>query len=105
MLISETLSSYSHVGFARVFDFYVLWHSPDVIDFIEEFVEQLSEVASTKLALLKWDGTSDLTTEYQIIRMLSGYQIERSLVKFNLVIGDGSLIHLEELHDKKTIQL
>ncbi|MGV0026608.1 hypothetical protein [Phormidesmis priestleyi] len=78
---------------------------PDVINFIEEFVEQLSEVASTKLALLKWDGTSDLTTEYQIIRVLAGYQVQRSLVKFNMVVGDGSLIHLEELHDKKTIQL
>jgi hypothetical protein len=49
---------------------------PDVLDFIEEFVEQLSEVASTKLALLKWDGTSDLTTEYQIIRVLSAYQVQ-----------------------------
>ncbi|KAM3099619.1 hypothetical protein ACKFKF_14165 [Phormidesmis sp. 146-12] len=78
---------------------------PDVIDFVEEFVEQLSEIASTKLAILKWDGTSDLTTEYQIIRVLAGYQAQRSLVKFNIVIGDSSLIHLEELHDKKTIQL
>ncbi|MGV0025569.1 hypothetical protein [Phormidesmis priestleyi] len=78
---------------------------PDVIDFIEEFVEQLSEVTSTKLALLKWDGTSDLTTEYQIIRVLAGYQVQRSLMKFNVVVGDGSLIHLEDLHDKKTIQL
>ncbi|KAM3116161.1 hypothetical protein [Phormidesmis sp. 146-33] len=77
----------------------------DVIDPMDEFIEQLSEVASTKLALLKWDGSSDLTTEYQIIRVLSGYQVQRSLMKFNIVIGDGSLIHLEELHDKKTIQL
>ncbi|KAM3091256.1 hypothetical protein ACKFKG_26085 [Phormidesmis sp. 146-35] len=77
----------------------------DVTDSMDEFIEQLSEVASTKLALLKWDGSSDLTTEYQIIRVLSGYQVQRSLLKFNIVIGDGSLIHLEELHDKKTIQL
>jgi hypothetical protein len=78
---------------------------PDVCDSIEEFVSQLSEVASTKLALLKWDGSSDLTTEYQIIRVLPGYQAERSLMKFNIVMGAGSLIHLEELHDKKTIRL
>ncbi len=77
----------------------------DVRDSIEEFVEQLSEIASNQLAYLKWDGTSDLTTEYQIIRVLSGYQVQRSLMKFNIVMGDGSLIHLEELHDKKTIQL
>ncbi|KAM3101333.1 hypothetical protein ACKFKF_08340 [Phormidesmis sp. 146-12] len=77
----------------------------DVIDSMDEFIEQLSEVASTKLALLKWDGSSDLTTEYQIIRVLSGYQVQRSLMKFNIVMGAGSLIHLEELHDKKTIQL
>ncbi|MGV0027776.1 hypothetical protein [Phormidesmis priestleyi] len=77
----------------------------DVIDSTEEVVDQLSEIASTKLALLKWDGTSDRTTEYQIIRVLFGYQVERSLVKFNVVMGDDSLIHLEELHDKKTIQL
>ncbi|KAM3104495.1 hypothetical protein ACKFKH_26015 [Phormidesmis sp. 146-20] len=77
----------------------------DVIDSMDEFIDQLSEVASTKLAILKWDGSSDLTTEYQIIRVLSGYQVQRSLMKFNMVIGDSSLIHLEELHDKKTIQL
>ena len=78
---------------------------PNVSDSIEDFVSQLSEIASNQLALLKWDGTSDLTTEYQIIRVLPGYQIERSLVKFNIVIGNGSLIQLEELHDKSMIQL
>ncbi|KAM3092470.1 hypothetical protein ACKFKG_22260 [Phormidesmis sp. 146-35] len=77
----------------------------DVRDCIEEFVEQLSEVASNQLAYLKWDGTSDLTTEYQVIRVLAGYQVQRSLMKFDIVMGAGSLIHLEELHDKKTIQL
>ena len=78
---------------------------PNVSDSIEDFVSQLSEIASNQLALLKWDGTSDLTTEYQIVRVLPGYQIERSLAKFNIVIGNGSLIHLEELHDKIIIQL
>ncbi len=78
---------------------------PNVSDAIEDFISQLSEIASNQLAFLKWDGTGDLTTEYQIVRVLPGYQIERSLVKFNIVIGDGSLIQLEELHDKITIQL
>ncbi len=77
----------------------------DVSDCIEEFVSQLSEISSNQLALLKWDGTSDLTTEYQIVRVLPGYQVERSLVKFNIVLGDGSLIQVEELHNKTTIQL
>ncbi|KAM3092725.1 hypothetical protein ACKFKF_30765 [Phormidesmis sp. 146-12] len=77
----------------------------DVRDCIEAFVEQLSEVASNQLAYLKWDGTSDLTTEYQVIRVLAGYQVQRSLMKFDIVMGAGSLIHLEELHNKKTIQL
>ncbi|MGV0024586.1 hypothetical protein [Phormidesmis priestleyi] len=77
----------------------------DVRDSIEEFIEQLSEIASNQLAYLKWDGTSDLTTEYQIIRVLAGYQVQRSLMKFNIVMGDGSLIHLEKLHNKTTIQL
>ncbi len=77
----------------------------NVSDRIEEFVSQLSEIASNQLALLKWDGTSDLTTEYQVVRVLPGYQIERSLVKFNIVIGNGSLIQVEELHNKITIQL
>ena len=63
----------------------------DVSDRIEDFVSQLSEIASNQLALLKWDGTSDLTTEYQIVRVLPGYQVERSLTKFNIVIGNGSL--------------
>ncbi|KAM3115109.1 hypothetical protein [Phormidesmis sp. 146-33] len=77
----------------------------DVRNCIDEFVEQLSEVASNQLAYLKWDGTSDLTTEYQVIRVLAGYQIQRSLMKFDIVMGAGSLIHLEELHNKKTIEL
>jgi hypothetical protein len=78
---------------------------PNVSDVIEDFVSQLSEIASNQLALLKWDGTSDLTTEYQIVRVLPGYQIERSLVKFNIVLGNGSLIQVEELHNKIMIQL
>ncbi len=78
---------------------------PNISDAIEDFVSQLSEIASNQLAFIKWDGTSDLTTEYQIVRVLPGYQIERSLVKFNIVLGNGSLIQLEELHDKTTIQL
>jgi len=78
---------------------------PNISDSIEDFVSQLSEIASNQLALLKWDGTSDLTTEYQIVRVLPGYQVERSLVKFNIVLGNGSLIQVEELHDKTTIQL
>ena len=78
---------------------------PNVGDSIEDFVSQLSEIASDQLALLKWDGTSDLTTEYQIVRVLPGYQIERSFVKFNIVLGNGSLIQVEELHHKTTIQL
>ena len=77
----------------------------NVNDRIEEFVSQLSEIASNQLALLKWDGTSDLTTEYQIVRVLPGYQMERSLAKFNIVLGNGSLIQVEELHNKNTIQL
>ncbi len=78
---------------------------PNISDAVEEFVSQLSEIASNQLALLKWDGTSDLTTEYQMVRVLPGYQIERSRVKFNIVLGNGSLIQIEELHDKNTIQL
>jgi len=78
---------------------------PNISDAIEDFVSQLSEIASNQLAFIKWDGTSDLTTEYQIVRVLPGYQIERSLVKFNIVLGNGSLIQVEELHDKTMIQL
>ena len=77
----------------------------NVSDSIEEFVSQLSEIASNQLALFKWDGTSDLTTEYQIVRVLPGYQVERSLVKFNIAIGNGSLVQVEELHNKITLQL
>ena len=72
---------------------------------IEEFVSQLSEIASNQLAFLKWDGTSDLTTEYQVVRVLPGYQVGRSLVKFNIVLGEGSLIHVEEVPSRTTIQL
>ena len=77
---------------------------PNVSHSIEDFISQLSEIASHQLALLKWDGTSDLMTEYQIVRVLPGYQVERSFVKFNIVIGNGSLIQVEELHNKITIQ-
>jgi hypothetical protein len=78
---------------------------PDVSDSIESFVDQLSEIASNQLALLKWDGTSDLTTEYQVIRVLPSYWIDRSIVRFNLVLGEGSLIQVEELHNRNTIQV
>jgi hypothetical protein len=78
---------------------------PDVSDSIELFVDQLSEIASNQLALLKWDGTSDLTTEYQVIRVLPNYWIDRSIVRFNLVMGEGSLIQVEELHNRNTIQV
>ena len=78
---------------------------PNISNAVEDFVSQLSEIASNQLALLKWDGTSDLTTEYQMVRVLPGYQIERSLVKFNIAIGTGSLIQIEELQDKTIIQL
>ena len=77
----------------------------NVSDRVEDFVSQLSEIASNQLAFLKWDGTSDLTTEYQIVRVLPGYQIERSIAKFNIVLENGSLIQVEELHNKITIQL
>ncbi len=77
----------------------------NVSDSIEEFVSELSEIASNQLAFLKWDGTSDLTTEYQIVRVLPGYQVERSLMKFNIVLGSGSLIQVEEVSNKTTIQL
>ena len=40
---------------------------PNISNAVEDFVSQLSEIASNQLALIKWDGTSDLTTEYQII--------------------------------------
>ncbi len=78
---------------------------PNISNAVEDFVSQLSEIASNQLAFLKWDGTSDLTTEYQIVRVLPGYQVERSLMKFNIVLGNGSLIQIEELHDKIIIQL
>jgi hypothetical protein len=48
---------------------------PNISDAIKDFVSQLSEIASNQLAFLKWDGTSDLTTEYQIVRVLPGYQV------------------------------
>ena len=41
----------------------------------------------------------------QIVRVLPGYQVERSFVKFNIVGGNGSLIQVEELHNKTIIQL
>jgi hypothetical protein len=78
---------------------------PDVSRSIKSFIDQLSEIASNQLALLKWDGTSDLTTEYQVIRVLPNYYTDRSIVRFNLVLGEGSLIQVEELHNRNTIQV
>jgi hypothetical protein len=78
---------------------------PDISHSIESFIDQLSEIASNQLALLKWDGTSDLTTEYQVIRALPGYQIDRSIVRFPIVLGNGSLIQVEELHNKTVIRI
>jgi hypothetical protein len=86
---------------------------PDIGDSIDEFVSQLSEIVSNQLALLKWDGCSDLMTEYQLVRILPNYHLqrplagnsERSFTRFDLVMDDAALIHVEELNNKTTIQL
>jgi hypothetical protein len=78
---------------------------PDISDRIEEFVSQLSEIVSNQLALLKWDGCSDLMTEYQLIRILPNYRLQRSFTRFDLVMDNPALIHVEELHNKTTIRL
>jgi hypothetical protein len=48
---------------------------PNVSDSIDELIAQLSELASNQLAYLKGDGTSDLTTEYQIIHVLEDIKL------------------------------
>jgi hypothetical protein len=78
---------------------------PDIGDSIEQFASQLSDIISNQLALLKWDGCSDLMTEYQLIRILPNYHLQRSFTRFDLVMDDAALIHVEELHNKTTIQL
>jgi hypothetical protein len=78
---------------------------PDIGDSIEEFVSQLSEIASNQLALLKWDGCGDLITEYQLIRILPNYHLQRSFTKFDIVMDDAALIHVEELNPKMMIRL
>ena len=77
----------------------------DVVDRLEEFVQQLSEIAASQLALLKWDGTSDLTTEYTPLRVLPGYQADRSIVRFNVMLGESAPIYLEEVPRQTTIVL
>ena len=77
----------------------------DVVDRLAEFVEQLSAIAANQLALLKWDGTSDLTTEYTPLRVLPGYVADRSIVRFNVVLGESVPIHLEEVIPQTTIVL
>ncbi|KAM3093561.1 hypothetical protein ACKFKG_19295 [Phormidesmis sp. 146-35] len=78
---------------------------PDIGDSIQEFVSQLSEIVSNQLALLKWDGTSDLMTEYQLIRILPTYRLQRSFTRFDIVMDDPALIYVEELNTRTTIQL
>lgn len=77
----------------------------DVVDRLAEFVQQLSEIAANQLALLKWDGTSDLTTEYTPLRVLPGYVADRSIVRFNVVLGESAPMHLEEVPRQTTIVL
>ncbi|KAM3108630.1 hypothetical protein [Phormidesmis sp. 146-33] len=77
---------------------------PDIGDSIQEFVSQLSEIVSNQLALLKWDGTSDLMTEYQLIRILPTYRLQRSFTRFDIVMDDPALIYVEELNTKTTIR-
>jgi hypothetical protein len=78
---------------------------PDISDKIEEFVSQLSEIVSNQLALLKWDGAGDLMTEYQLVRILPNYRLQRSFTRFDFVMDAAALIHVEELNNKTTIQL
>ncbi|KAM3110075.1 hypothetical protein [Phormidesmis sp. 146-33] len=65
----------------------------------------MSAIVSNQLALLKWDGGSDLITEYQVIRILPNYHLQRSLTRFDWVMDDPALIHVEELNNNVTIQL
>ncbi|MGV0025705.1 hypothetical protein [Phormidesmis priestleyi] len=78
---------------------------PDIEDHIDDFVSQLSAIVSSQLAYLKWDGTSDLMTEYQLIRILPVYRLQRSFTRFDIVMDNAALIHVKELNNKITIQL
>ncbi|KAM3090514.1 hypothetical protein ACKFKG_29285 [Phormidesmis sp. 146-35] len=72
----------------------------------------MSAIVSNQLALLKWDGSSDLITEYQVIRILPNYHLQRplagnlkrSFTRFDWVMDDPALIQVKELNNN-VIQL
>ena len=64
---------------------------------LDDFLDQLSDITANQLALLKWDGTNDLTTEYQEVRILAAVQVVRSNARFNIVLEAGRSLNVEEL--------
>lgn len=77
---------------------------PDVIDSIDSFVSKLSEVTASQLALMKWDGT-DQMTQYQSMRLLPGYRLNRSYARFDVLFEEVWEIAIDELNTQSIIQL
>ena len=77
---------------------------PDISDRLSEFVAQLSAITASVLAKQRWDG-ADPMTDYQDLEILMGYTIQRSYLRFNVVLGDCWLLPVSEIDRRSTIQL
>jgi hypothetical protein len=77
---------------------------PEIMDLLNHFTEQLSEIAANTLASQKWDGT-DRMTEYQSIRILPHYQITRSHLRFSIILEEAVLLPIDELEGRSVIRL
>ena len=75
----------------------------EVLAELDDFLDQLSDITANQLALLKWDGTDDMTTEYQEVRILAAVQVVRSTARFNIVLEGPQRLNVEELTDNTLI--
>lgn len=68
---------------------------PDILDHIDEFLRQLSRIASNQWSFELWDGDSDdlqvenqRMTEFQQVRIYPVYRLDGDRLYFNIGLGD-----------------
>lgn len=77
---------------------------PDICDRLPDFIQQLSDITANHLAHQRWDGV-DPFTEYQTLEILLGYTIQRSYLRFNVILDGHWLMPVSELDERSLIQL
>jgi hypothetical protein len=77
---------------------------PEIVDRLGAFTQQMGELTAEVLAQQRWDG-KDPMTQYQSVTLLPGYRINRSQLGFNVLLGDSSLLPVDELEGRSSVDL